>query len=101
MNEPQYYVAGGVRRSVRRPGSRGGDAAAVLYRDGFPPTPLDVPLSALHVPHDKSVVSRSHPRYRRVERELPQILAGTLVGTRSTCSCSAPAVNPLPSPSPE
>ena len=78
MHEPQYYVAGGVRRSVAAREAGAVALPATLFRDGHAPQNTMAPLAALHVPFDKSVVSRSHPRYRRVEGELPRILAGTL-----------------------
>ncbi|NNJ27377.1 hypothetical protein [Alienimonas chondri] len=78
MDEPQYYVAGGVRRSVAAREAGAATLPAMLFRDGFPPQPIDVPLAALHVPETKDVISRTSSRYRQVLVDLPRILTGTM-----------------------
>ena len=78
MNEPQYYVEGGVRRSVAAREAGAASLPAVLFRDGRPPEELWVSVTALHVPSGKEAVSRSHPRYRQVLRDLPLILSGKM-----------------------
>ena len=71
MNEPQYYILGGVRRCVaaREAGFR--TMKARLFEAGRPPRSLFVPLSTLHSP--KAVVSRSHRRYRDIADALATV----------------------------
>ena len=69
--EPQYYIYEGVRRSVAARELGLPVINAVLVREGYPDTPLFVPLGRLH--SSKPAISRSHKRYLDVHHALSTI----------------------------